>query len=181
MDFDIAGSAITITNVVVTGQEKTHDNDTWGVKLTMDTARARWRKPVTLDVKASIDMTDSRPFVAMMANQRGKEGWLGRALTVDDVSGQATLKMKDENMVIPLAYASSEKIVVGAKGLINADKREGAIYVRYKKIDGLLRIDNGSKNLDILRARGTFDAYEPGKIGLKAARAKSKERKKEQK
>jgi hypothetical protein len=181
MDFDITGSSIAITNVVVSGEEKKHDNDNWGVTLTMDKARARWRKPVTLDVKASINMTDSRPFVAMMANQRGKEGWLGRALTVDDVIGEATLKMKDDKLVVPLAYASSEKIGVGVKGLINADTRESAIYVRYKKIDGLLRTHNGKKNLDILRARSTFDVYEPGKIDLKAARKKSREQKKEQK
>jgi hypothetical protein len=166
MDFDITGSLLQIQNVVVSGNEKNFDDDLWGITLSLDKARAKWKKPVGLDLKASIDMTDSRPFVAMMANQKGKHGWLGKALTVDDVHGEATVNMKDNNLLIPLAYVSSEKIGVGAKGFINADVREGIIYVRFKKLDGILKMRNGKRNLDLLKARKTFDEYLPGKSDL---------------
>jgi hypothetical protein len=169
MDFDITGSLLQIRNVVVSGDEKNFDDDMWGITLSLDKARAKWKKPVGLDLKASIDMTDSRPFVAMMANQKGKHGWLGKALTVDDVRGEATVNMKDNNLVIPLAYVSSEKIGVGAKGLINADVREGIVYIRFKKLDGLLKMRNGKRNLDLLKARKTFDQYSPGKSDLDTA------------
>ena len=175
MDFDITGSLLQIRNVVVSGGEKNFDDDMWGITLSLDKARAKWKKPVGLDLKASINMTDSRPFVAMMANQKGKHSWLGKALTVDDVHGEATVNVKDHNLVIPLAYVSSEKIGVGAKGLINADVREGIIYVRFKKLDGVLKMRNGKRNLDLLKARKTFDEYSPGQTSLDtAARNKKK-------
>jgi hypothetical protein len=176
MEFDITGSSVQIKNVSVIGVEKNFDNDLWGIKLNLDNARATWRKPVALDIKANIDMTDSRPLVAMMANQRGKEGWLGKALTVDDVKGEATLKLKDRRLVVPLAYASSEKIGVGVKGMINADLREGIVYVRFRKLDGLLKMRNGKKNLDILKARKTFDEYVPGKSNLETEKQEKNNR-----
>ncbi len=176
MDFDITGSLLQIRNVVVSGSEKNFDDDLWGITLSLDKARAKWKKPVGLDLKASIDMTDSRPFVAMMANQKGKHGWLGKALTVDDVHGEATVNMKDNNLFIPLAYVSSEKIGVGAKGFINADVREGIIYVRFKKLDGILKMRNGKRNLDLLKARKTFDEYLPGKSDLNTATVNAKKK-----
>ena len=75
--------------------------------------------------------------------------------------------MKNNNMVIPLAYASSEKIGVGAKGLINADDREGIFYVRFRKLDGILKMRNGKRNIDILKAREKFDQYLPGESKLR--------------
>ena len=169
MDFDITGSSLQIKNVKVSGNEESFNDDKWGVKFDLDKARARWKKPVGLDVKASFTMTDSRPFVAMMANHKGKHGWLGKALTIDDVSGNATMFMQDHNLIIPLAYADSEKITVGAKGLINADVREGIFYVRFKKLDGILKMRDGKRNLDILKARKTFDEYQPGKTSFKGS------------
>lgn len=167
MEFDIAGSSLHIKNVKVKGDKKNFNDDHWGIQLALNEAHATWKKPVALDLKASIHMTDSRPFVAMMANHKGKEGWLGKALTVEDVKGEAMLQMKNNNMVIPLAYASSEKIGVGAKGLINADAREGIFYVRFRKLDGILKMRNGKRNIDILKAREKFDQYLPGESKLR--------------
>jgi hypothetical protein len=70
MDFDITGSTIAISNVKVTGDEKDFNDDNWGILLSLKKARAVWKKPVQLDLEADIDMTDSRPFVAMIANKR---------------------------------------------------------------------------------------------------------------
>ena len=163
MDFDIASSSIQINNVKVTGYEKSFDDDNWGAKLTLNKARAVWKKPVQLDIEADLEMTDSRPFVAMIANQKGKEGWLGKAMTIDDVSGEVKVKMKQDIIVIPYAFAISDKIDVGAKAIISADARNGVLYARFRNLHGLLKINNGKRNLDIIKAREKFDQYVPDK------------------
>jgi hypothetical protein len=161
MDFDIASSSVEIKNVKVMGNQKSFDDDNWGVLLTLNKARAVWKKPVQLDLEADLEMTDSRPFVAMIANQKGKEGWLEKAMTIDDVSGEVKINMKQDIIVIPYAFAVSDKIDVGAKAIISADARNGVLYARFKKLHGLLKINNGKRNLDILKAREKFDAYVP--------------------
>ncbi len=163
MDFDISGSTIAIHKVKVIGDEKAFDDDKWGIKLGLKKARAVWKKPVKLDIEADFEMTDSRPFVAMMANKKGKEGWLGKAMTIDDVKGQINMRMENQTIVIPYAFADSEKIDVGAKGIITADLHDGVLYARFRKLHGLLKIHNGKRNFDILKARKKFDEYVPSK------------------
>ena len=167
MDFDIASSSIQIKNVKVTGYDKSFDDNNWGAQLTLNKARAVWKKPVQLDIEADLEMTDSRPFVAMLANQKGKEGWLEKAMTIDNVSGEVKVKMKQNIIVIPYAFASSDKIDVGAKGVISADVRHGVLYARFRKLRGLLKINNGKRNLDILKAREKFDQYDPDESFLR--------------
>jgi hypothetical protein len=167
MDFDITGSTIAISNVKVTGDEKDFNDDNWGILLSLKKARAVWKKPVQLDLEADIDMTDSRPFVAMIANKRDKEGWLAKAMTIDDVNGKVNLRVKDQIIVIPYAFASSDKIDVGAKGIISADARDGVLYARFRKLHGILQIKKGKRNLDIIKARKKFDEYVPSEDKLK--------------
>ena len=167
MDFDISGSTIEINNVKVTGDKKDFNDDNWGIHLALNKARAVWKKPVQLDVEADLEMTDSRPFVAMMANKKGKEGWLGKAMTIDDINGKVNMRMKDQTIVIPYAFAASDKIDVGAKGIITLDRNDGVLYARFKKLHGLLKISNGKRNLDILKAREKFDEYVPTESKLK--------------
>ena len=115
---------------------------------------------VQLQVEAQLQMTNSKPVVAVMANHRGKHGWLEKALTIDDVDGEATLHMAQDRIIVPYAYAGSDKIDVGAKGVITASGREGVLYVRFRKLHGILKIRNGKRNIDALRAKQKFDRYD---------------------
>jgi hypothetical protein len=81
-------------------------------------------------------------------------------LTVEDIRGAAQLNMADERMRIPQAHAVSDNIDVGAKALIDGEQRNGVIYLRYKKLDALLKIRDGKKNLDIIKPLEKFEAYE---------------------
>jgi hypothetical protein len=53
----------------------------------------------------------------------------------------------------------SDDIDVGAKGRITESGKEGVIFLRYKKLKGLLRINNDNKNFDILNVQKKFDAW----------------------
>jgi hypothetical protein len=80
-------------------------------------------------------------------------------MTFEDIAGTARVAMANERVVIPHAEVSSENIAVEAKGVISADSRHGAVYLRYEKVGALLKIRNGAKSLDLIRVRQKFEDY----------------------
>jgi hypothetical protein len=162
MAFDITSSTLKLEGFSVAGQQQTYSEKDWRAQIKLRRAKAIWRKPIKLDVEAEIGMKDSRPIVALMSNQRGKHGWLGKILTVEDIKGSARLEVDAGRALLPYAMVGSDKIDVGAKGLVDAKSREGIFYARFRKLDGILKVRNGEKNFDLFGARKTFDEYEPG-------------------
>jgi hypothetical protein len=166
MDFDISGSSLVLDGVRIAGEQKTFDQADWYARFDLKKGRAIWKKPMRIEVQAGIEMKDTRPMVAIMSNQRGKHGWLEKILTVEDVKGEARMSMAQDQIVIPLAFAGSDDIDVGAKGIINAETRDGVFYVRFKKLYGILKVRGDDRNFDILNARKKFDEYSPDPVKL---------------
>ncbi len=164
MDFDISGSSLLLDRVRVAGEEKTFEQAGWYARFDLDKGRAVWKKPTNIEVEAGIEMKDTQPMVAIMANQRGKHGWIEKILTVADVKGEARMSISQDKIVIPYAFCESDDIDIGAKGLITANTRDGVFYARFKKLHGLLKTKDGDRNFDILRAKEKFDEYSPGDI-----------------
>jgi len=161
MDFDISGSSLLLDHVKISGEEEKFDRSDWYARLSLDKGRAIWKDPTLIEITAGVQMKDTRPMVAMLANHRGKHGWLGNMLTVEDIRGEARLSLARKQMVIPYAYVASDDIDVGAKGRVNEQSRHGVFYVRYKKLDGILRINGEDRNFDIFGAREKFEEYTP--------------------
>jgi hypothetical protein len=160
MDFDISGSSVILDNVRVVGAETSHDDENWSARFKLKKARAVWKRPISVLLEADLNMTDSKPIVAVIANQRGKHGWLEKALTIDDVNGEAVIDMAQDRILIPYAFAASDKIDVGAKGVITADERNGVLYVRFRKLHGILKINDGKRNVDVLNAKEKFELFD---------------------
>jgi len=162
MEFDISESSLVLDRVRVAGEEKTVEQAGWHARFDLKKGRAVWKKPTHLEVEAGIEMKDTRPMVAIMANQRGKHGWIEKILTVEDVKGEAKMSIAQDKIVIPYAFFGSDDIDVGAKGIITANTRNGVFYVRFKKLHGILKVKDNDRNFDILNARKKFDEYSPG-------------------
>lgn len=164
MDFDITGSTLLLDNIVVAGkQDVVNDND-WSARVDFTKANTVWKKPVQLNAEADIEMKDSTPIVAMLSNHRDKNGWIEKMLTVGKIEGVATVNMQKGQVVFPHAFAGSDKIDVGAKGVITRQSRDGVIYARYRKLKGLLKIRDGKRNFDLIQAEKKFDAYSPDEV-----------------
>jgi hypothetical protein len=174
MRFDISGSSLTLDRFKVAGGQKSVDRQDWYARFDLRKAHVVWTKPVRLDLQAGIEMKDSRPIVAMFANQRGKNSWLDKVLTVEGVRGKAELKVASERALLPFALVGSDRIDVGAKGLVDKSKREGIFYARYSKLHGILKVKDGDKNFDILGAREKFDSYVPGETPLRLSSSQPK-------
>ena len=104
--------------------------------------------------------------------------WVKLRIRLDDqeISGELTLNIKLQDgvpsdieanrAVIPYALVGSDKIDVGAKGLVDSGSREGIFYVRFRKLHGILKVKDGDRNFDIFGARKKFDDYTPGETPL---------------
>jgi hypothetical protein len=47
------------------------------------------------------------------------------------------------------------------KALITGTDRDGVIYFRYKKFDGVLKVRDGKRNLDVIGALKKYEEYVP--------------------
>lgn len=81
--------------------------------------------------------------------------------------GEAQVDIDQDRIIIPYAFATSDKIDVGAKGVISADERNGVLYVRFRKLHGILKINNGKRNLDVFNAREKFDQFDSREVLLR--------------
>ena len=164
MDFDITGSTLLLDNIVVAGKQDVVDGSNWSARVDFTKANTVWKKPVQLNAEADIEMQDSTPIVAMLSNHRNKNGWIEQMLTVGKIEGKATVNMQKDRIVFPHAFAGSDKIDIGAKGVITGQARDGVIYARYRKLKGLLKIRDGKRNFDVIQAQKKFDAYSPDEV-----------------
>jgi hypothetical protein len=89
---DIAGSPLMLEGCRVRGEQKRFERPGWRAGFDLRKGQVVWVKPLRLDVQTDVEMKDSRPIVTLLANQRGKAGWLEKVLTVEDISGSALLR-----------------------------------------------------------------------------------------
>ena len=160
LTLDVSGSELRLDNVRVTGEQESFDQENWAAILTLTQAETILTNPFRLKAKAGIHMTDSRPIVALLGNQKDSPGWAKKMLTIEDVNGTVDLDFENPRLIIPAAFIDSDNIELGAKGVIDKDLRSGIIYARYKKLDIVVKISDGKRNIDLLRARRKFDEYQ---------------------
>ena len=62
-------------------------------------------------------------------------------------------------LVIPYAFVSSDKVDAGAKGIIDEDFTDVVLYARFRKLDAVVKIKNGKRNIDIKGDIKNFNNY----------------------
>ena len=161
MQFDISGSELKLDNVRVIGENESFNEKSWAVVLNLTKADTTWSDPLLFKAKANLSMTDSRPIVAMLGNRKERPRWVSNMLTVEDIEGRMELEAANDRFVIPYAFIDSDNIDFGAKGVIDETLNNGVVYARYKKLDLVVKISDGKKNIDLFRAKEKFDEYRP--------------------
>jgi hypothetical protein len=158
--FDIAGASLALDDVWVTGEHAINGN--WGGRIDLTKGRVVWKQPMTLDLTGGIRMTDARPLLAIFEANRKTNRWLDRILDLKNIRGDATIKVAPNEIAIPYAFAKSDTIDLGAKGIFRKNDRQGMFYARYGALSGILAIDNSQKRFELLKATKKFDDYVPG-------------------
>jgi len=161
LEFDISGSTISLQDIRVTGAETNYEQQDWSARFDLEQGRTVWKRPVVIEAEAAVEIKDSRPFVALFSNEKGQRKWLEKMLTVENIQGRAEMTLENKQLVIPHAFVSSDKVDAGAKGIMTADRRDGIFYARFRKLDAVMKIKNGNRNIDVMGAKKTFAEYDP--------------------
>jgi hypothetical protein len=159
--FDFSGSDIVLDQVRVLGETQQFDEEAWSARLVLTRGETTWTQPAALSLEADLEMSDSRPFVTLFANQGWRPDFLTRAMTVEDISGKAFMELYDRRLLIPSSTIAGGEIEVAAKARIEESGNRGMLYGRFRRLEALIRFENGKRNLDVLRVRRKFDAYQP--------------------
>ena len=161
LKFDIRGSQIVLNNVRVSGEKDGFDDQAWAATLNLLQADLILADPLRVSAEVELSASDSRPIAAVFRNQEGwRPEFIARALTVEDIEGTAKLEMEGNRVVIPTSWITSDNIEVGAKAVFSESGNDGVVYLKYKKIDAVLKLKNSEKNIDLIRAREKYDSYE---------------------
>ncbi len=158
--FDISGSSVRLDGVRVAGDNSAKNN--WSARADIGKGSVVWKKPMNLDFNAAVRMTDTRPLIAIFQADRETHKWLDNILTLKDVLGQATIRVRPKELVVPYALFTSDTIEVGAKGVFRKNDRRGIFYARYGKLAGILEVDNDRKHFGLIGATRKFESYVPG-------------------
>ena len=159
MRVELDGSSITLDKVSVAGQKQNFDDQLWSANLVFQRAEAVFDLPLWLSADAGLTVSDTRPLVALFENRRRSPAWLSKLLTLEDIGGEATLELSDNRLKVSDAQVLSDKAEVAVKAVFYETGSDGVIYVRYRKLDAVLKMDGPESNLDVLGARQTFEQY----------------------
>ncbi|WP_200344673.1 hypothetical protein [Halochromatium glycolicum] len=163
MRFDITGSSLRFDEFRVIGAAASDQRAQWHARLQLEETEIVWDKPVELRMKADVTVQDTRPFVALIDNLRGKPSWIDELLSVEDLAGHLQIQIADDQVVIEDALLSSPEIGVHAKGLASADTREAMLLLRWHNLSGAVALHEDEKAFRLVNAVDQFEAYRPGK------------------
>ena len=160
MFFDFSGSTVLLHGVRIAGERQEFTEEDWSAHLLLDRAETTWVDPPEMELDARLNVSDSRPFVALFNNTGWKPKALTRAMTVEDIEGDGRLLMKGNAVRIPHAQLNGNSVEIRAKGIIAEPSGEGVVYARYKNLDATIRLRNGRKSLDLIKPLEKFEQYE---------------------
>lgn len=158
--FDISGSSLSVDDVRVAGASNIPNG--WGARIDLGSSRIVWKQPMTLSVDGSLRMTDASPILAVFESNRKQNRWLDNMLNLKNIRADAQIRVTPNQTLIPYAFATSDTIDLGAKGLIRENKRQGVFYARYGALAGVLFFNNNQKRFDLIGATAKFKSYSAG-------------------
>ena len=134
-----------------------YENAEWSAVLELTQADAVFLNPLSMQLEARLTASDSRPIVALFRNQDGwRPEFLAKALTVEEIAGDASMTMDNHLILIQEEWLASDNIQAVKKAeIVGVEGNNGRIDQKNKKLDEVLKILNGEKNLDSIRASPT--------------------------
>ncbi|MCB1845271.1 MAG: hypothetical protein KDI09_20050 [Halioglobus sp.] len=159
LQFNLAGSSLTLDNVSVGGAEGSFEDELWSARLAFSRADAIIDRPPTFRGEATMAVSDTRPLVAVFENHSNPPGWIANLLDISDIEGTASFELTDNRLAVPTARAAGDKAELGAKAVFYENGRDGVIYARYRRLDLVMKMQGKDSNIDLFGAKEKFTDY----------------------
>ena len=157
---DFSGSTLRIFNVYVAGEKDRFEGDYWSSTMEVVSGNGAFSQPPSLSADTLVTISDTRPLVVLFKNRSRTPKWIANLMAVKDLSGEAVVDLNNGKLRVPNAFVTSEKAEVGIKASFYQGEREGMVYARFKKFDTLVKRFDGKRDVDVIKARQKFEAFE---------------------
>ena len=109
-------------------------------------------------------LADSRPLIALLEQRKPLPSYISKALTIDDVQAEGTVRLWTGEMKISdlVATGGADRIEFRAHLARRDDQPlRGVFYGRWRKLGIGLELKNGERDLHLLRTAGLVRGTNP--------------------
>ncbi|MDP2315259.1 MAG: hypothetical protein Q8P41_20340 [Pseudomonadota bacterium] len=160
--YDISGSRLDLRNVSITSSSNLRGGKdvsrSWWAAVSLPRGHAAAGAAVFLDANLAVKFRDSVPFITIFSEKHPLPGWARGLLAIDDVSGEARIRLGDDVLHLP----SFE--VRGAKGFaLSLELRRkqllffGKLYAQYGNLSLGMQILGAENKVQLFNAREWYD------------------------
>ncbi|RUR33622.1 hypothetical protein [Vreelandella nanhaiensis] len=131
----------------------------WWVQFSMNNAQLDWTDPVHLVSQVGLEMRDTGLLARLFLERARAKEWLGRLLSVRNISGSAELVINGERASL------KDLVLTGGPLLLLSDinlaerRADGALYARLGALGMAVELEDSQPNLHLFRPRRWFDHW----------------------
>lgn len=156
MIFDVSGTRLRIENGSLLSKKGTQAEDWWG-QLDIKHGRMTWKRPLLLNAALNLYLSDSGLLVHLFAKQ--KRQWVNDLLTIKNVTGETTVLLNGESILLRKVRIAGEQLLVLADVQLSEKKIRGGMYAKYGILGVGIELEDEDRTLKILKPRQWYDSF----------------------
>lgn len=156
MIFDASGTRLRIENGSLITTSGTQAKE-WWAQLDIKHGRMTWKRPLLLNAALNLHLRDSGLLVHLFAKQ--KKQWLNDLLTIQDVTGETSVLLNGDSILLRNVRIAGEQLLVLADVHLSEKKIRGGMYARYGILRMGIELDGEDRTLKILKPRQWYDNF----------------------
>jgi hypothetical protein len=158
--FDLDGSQVRLRDVSF------HDADGrsrtgWWAKVDLPSARIDMGAPTSVSGKVDARARDVGFLIDLFGSGRGYPRWMDRLVDSGEAHARGRVYWQADTLVLDAVHASNDRYEVLARLRLADDDRRGQLFARSGVLSAGVDLQNGQRDLHLIRARDWFDAQPP--------------------
>ena len=156
--FDISGTKVGFRAAALSGPGELAKGAPWSGEALVSEGRLHTKVPGDLKVKVKLEMTDTRPVVALFAANYSSVKWFKGILDIKDVTGSAGLAMEGTTTVIDGVDVLGKGLQMQGRMRLKGGRLNGAFFAQIHRFSAAVSIENGKRQWKLTSARKWYDA-----------------------
>jgi hypothetical protein len=155
--FDIEEGRLTLSSVLWAGEGGDAD---WSARLRLRSGRVRLTKPVEVIADVELELTDTRPIIHLLAEEKKSIRWLRALLEIKQVSGTTRLLLDGRSLRLRDLAIDGKGLLVRAQMDVHQPTR-ALMLVGLHGVHAAVELDHGHRDLNLLHPRRFYDQRAP--------------------
>ena len=156
MIFDVSGTRLRIENGYLLSKNETQAEEWWG-QLDIKHGRMTWKHPLLLNAALNLQLSDSGLLVHLFAKQKKQR--LNDLLTIKNVTGETTVLLNGESILLRKVRIEGEQLLVLADVHLSDKKIQGGMYAKYGILRMGIELEDENRTLKLLKPRQWYDNF----------------------